>query len=230
MNGQFACGIGRIEAGLELSDLGIARSKLVLGGSRGVGLCQLDRVRLTSSLRTQAIHLALQLGSRLLRIGTGLGGSLIPSSLLRFRGGGKLGLKLGHACLGLAPRFLNESIRLSAQVCHLGVMRGHDFLQPLVRLGARKGQGAFGLAPSRSLTLGNIVHKLRGTHLANDIGIARLVNLKHLAAMRALNLVHGAPLADLLSQTAYRPKKTRACLMAQMATATLLHVTATSGG
>ena len=39
LNGQLACGIGTIETGLELSDLGVARSKLVLGSSCGVGLC-----------------------------------------------------------------------------------------------------------------------------------------------------------------------------------------------
>ena len=94
--------------------------------------------------------------------------------------------------------FLYEGVCFNAQVGHLGIVRGQGFLQPFIRLDARERHGAFALALSCSLALGNIACELRRTHLADDIGVARLVDLKHLTAMRALDLVHGAPLAGLL--------------------------------
>ena len=129
-----------------------------------------------------------------MRIGACLGRSLVPSGLLGFCSSGELGLKLGNACFGLASSFLHEGARLNSQIGHLGIVGGQGFLQALVRLSARKCHGAFGLAPGRGFALGNIARKLRSTYLTDDIRIARLVDLKHLAAVRALNLVHRAPL------------------------------------
>ena len=120
-----------------------------------------------------------------MRIGASLGRGFVPSGLLGFRGGGELGLKLGNARFGLALSFLHERARLNAQIGHLGIVGGQGFLQALVRLGARKRHG---------FALGNIARKLCSTYLTDDIGIARLVDLKHLATVRALDLVHGAPL------------------------------------
>ena len=107
-----------------------------------------------------------------MRIGASLGRGFVPSGLLGFYSGGELGLKLGNARFGLALSFLHERARLNSQIGHLGIVGGQGFLQALVRLGARKRHGAFGLAPGRGFALGNIVRKLRSTYLTDDIGIA----------------------------------------------------------
>ena len=136
---------------------------------------------------------------------------------------GKLGVALGNFLRQLLSRgvfLLNE----------LSVALRLRLLQGGSRARALKLQRLLTLALDGLHALIQVARELRIAHLFDDVCIAGRINLKDFAAMRALDFVHGSPLADLLAQTAYRPKRTRAYLMAQMATVTPPHITATSGG
>ena len=159
-------------------------------------LGKLDFVIFASQLRTQIVDLALEFSILLLSIGTGLnrralactlalcGSALEPGVQL-----GKLGIALGNLLCQLLSRsvLLLDKLSIALRLCLLQCSR---------RTRALKLQRLLALALDCPHTLIQIARKLGIAYLLDDIRIAGRIDLKHFAAMRALDLVHSSSSMD----------------------------------
>ena len=205
--------VRRSKLGLQLGNLGISCSYIVLSSIARRRLGKLGFVILAPQLRTQVVDFALELGVLLLSVGTGLNRralactlALCGSALELGTQFGKLGITLGNLLCQLLSRGVFLLGKLSA------TLRLH-LLQGGRRTRALKLQRLLPLTLDGLYTLIKIARELGIAHLLDDIRITGRIDLKNFAAMRALDLVHGSSSMDanfnLLHSTAPRGQKRR---------------------
>ena len=146
--------------------------------------------------RTQIVDLALKLSILLLSIGTGLNRRTLACALALCGSALELGAqldKLGIALGDLLCQLPSRSILLLNELCIALRLR---LLQGSRRTRALKLQRLLALALDCPHTLIQIARKLGIAYLLDDIRIARRIDLKDFATMRALDLVHNSSSMD----------------------------------
>ena len=160
------------------------------------GLGKLGFVVLASQLRTQAVNLTLKLGVLLLSIGTGLNSRTLTCALTLCGSTLELGTQLGKLGVALGNFFRHLLSRDVLLFSELSVALRLRLLQSGRRTRALKLQCLLTLALGGLYALIQVARELGIAHLFDDIRIAGRIDLKDLATVRALDLVHSSSSMD----------------------------------
>ncbi len=159
-------------------------------------LGKLGFVIFASQLRTQIVDLALKLSILLLSIGTGLNRRALTCALALCGSALELGAQLGKLSVALGNLLCQLLLRGVLLLDKLSVALRLCLLQGSRRTRALKLQRLLALALDCLHTLIQVARKLGIAHLLDDVRIARRIDLKNFATMRALDLVHSSSSMD----------------------------------
>ena len=159
-------------------------------------LGKLGFVIFASQLRTQIVDLALKLSILLLSIGTGLNRRTLTCALALCGSALELGAQLGKLGIALGDLLCQLLSRSVLLINKLSVALRLCLLQGSRRTRALKLQRLLALALDCLHTLIQVARKLGIAHLLDNIRIARRIDLKDFATMRALDLIHSSSSMD----------------------------------
>ena len=155
-------------------------------------LDELSFVIFALQLRTQIVDFSLKLGVFLLSVGTGLNRRALACTLALCGSALELGAQLGKLSIALGNllcQLLSCSVLLLDK---LSVALRLCLLQGSRQTRALKLQRLLALALDCLHTLIQVARKLGIAHLLDNIRIARRIDLKDFATMRALDLIHSS--------------------------------------
>ena len=188
--------VRRGKPGLQLGNLSITCSQIVLSSIARHRLDELGFVIFALQLRTQIVDFSLKLGVFLLSIGTGLNRRALTCALALCGSALELGAQLGKLSVALGNLLCQLLLRSVLLLDKLSVALRLCLLQGSRRTRALKLQRLLALALDCLHTLIQVARKLGIAHLLDDVRIARRIDLKNFATMRALDLVHSSSSMD----------------------------------
>ena len=181
-------------------------------------LDELGFVIFALQLRTQIVDFSLKLGVLLLSVGTSLNRRALACALALCGSALELGAQLGKLGIALGNLLCQLLLRGVLLLDKLSVALRLCLLQGSRRTRALKLQCLLALALDCLHTLIQVARKLGIAHLLDDVRIARRIDLKNFATMRALDLVHSSSSMDAnfnrLHSTAPHGQKGAAARMA----------------